>query len=365
MYSILKYLTIAICCAAVSLEAQNPAAGNPAPASSATASSTSSINDPVLRQRIDQNLRARFRIPSQVTLEIGDRVPSEFTGYDQVTVTLVNQGHRSPNTFLLSKDGKTLAQISKIDLSRDPFALDNRPARGARDAKVNVIVYDDFECPYCAKGYQMLFDDIFPEYKDKILVTYKDFPLYEIHPWAIHAAVDANCLGAQNMDAYWAFSDYVHANQAQITGDKHSPPDQFAALDNSAQDFGKKSNLDAARLNACIKTQDETAVRDSLKYGENSLGVEATPTLFVNGTKLDGAVPAEDMRKILNAALEQAGVPLPAAELKTEPGKEAKGSTAETKAEPNGAAGTAAAGKQDTGKKDDPKPAPAADPKKQ
>ncbi len=363
MYSILKYLAIAICCAAVSLEAQNPAAGTSAPVPPAATASASSINDPVLRQRIEQNLRARFRIPSQVTMEIGERAPSEFTGYDQVTVTLINQGHKSPNTFLLSKDCKTLAQINKIDLSRDPFALDNRPARGTRDAKVNVIVYDDFECPYCAKGYQILFDDIFPEYKDKIMVTYKDFPLYEIHPWAIHAAVNANCLGAQSTDAYWAFSDYVHANQAQITGEKRSLQDAFAALDSSAQDYGKKNNLDAARLNACIKAQDETAVRDSLKYGENSLGVEATPTLFVNGTKLDGAVPADDLRRILNAALQQAGVPLPAAELKTEPGKEVKGNGTETKAEPNNT-GTAASGNQDPGKKDDPKPAPAADPKK-
>jgi protein-disulfide isomerase len=364
----LKYLTTVICLAAVSLQAQSPApAGNPAQASSASASS---INDPVLRQRIEQNLRARFRIPTQVTLEFGERTPSEFTGYDQVTVTLVNQGHRSPNTFLLSKDGKTLAQINKIDLSRDPFALDSRPVRGTQDAKVKVIVYDDFECPYCAKGYQTLFRDILPEYKDRILVTYKDFPLYEIHPWAIHAAVDANCLGAQSTDAYWAFSDYVHENQGQInnpgptTGEKRPLPDQFAALDHSAQDYGQKSNLDAARLSACIKAQDETAVRDSLKYGEETLGVEATPTLFVNGTKLDGAVPAEDMRRVLNAALEQAGVPLPAAELKTESGTQAKGNTPDGKAEPNTAA-AAAGEKKDAGKKEDPKPAAEANPKKQ
>ncbi|HZR29156.1 MAG TPA: thioredoxin domain-containing protein [Terriglobales bacterium] len=368
MYSILKYLTVAICCAAMSLEAQSPAAANPVPASptaaSSASSSTTSINDPVLKQRIEQNLRARFRIPSQVTMEIGERTPSEFTGYDQVTVILVNQGHKSPNTFLLSKDGKTLAQINRIDLTKDPFALDNRPVRGAQDAKVKVIVYDDFECPYCARGYQMLFNDILPEYKDKILITYKDFPLYEIHPWAIHAAVDANCLGAQSNDAYWAFSDYVHANQGQINGEKRSTQDQFAALDASALDYGKKNNLDTGRLDACIKAQDETTVRDSLKYGEESLGVEATPTLFVNGTKLDGAVPADDMRKILNAALEKAGVPLPAAELKTEPGKDAKGNSPEAQTAPNSTAGTTNGQKQDAGKADDPKPATGADPKK-
>jgi len=360
----LKYLTVTICLAAMSLLAQSSSGGNAAPAASSSApSSSSSINDPVLKQRIEQNLRARFRIPSQVTMEIGERTPSEFTGYDQVIVTLVGQGHRSPNTFLLAKDGKTLAQVSKIDLSKDPFAADNRPMRGAADAKVKIIVYDDFQCPYCAKGYLTLFHDVFPEYKDKVQVVFKDFPLFEIHPWAIHAAVDANCLGAQSGDAYWEFSDYVHENQGQINGEKRLLPDSVAALDRSAHDYGQKHNLDLARLDACVKTQDETAVRDSIKYGEQTLGVEATPTLFVNSTKLDGAVPPEEMRKVLNAALEQAGVPLPAAEIKAAADSKDNNQDGKAAQDPRTAAPV---GKPDPGavidekpgkKKDDPKPA--------
>src|SRR5260370_34070383 len=311
-----KYLTVTICLAAVALLAQSPYGGNADPDACSSAPSASSINDPVLTQRIEQNLRARVRIPSQVTMEIGERTPSEFTGYDQVLVTLVGQGHRSPNTFLLAKDGKTLAQVSKIDLSKDPFAADNRPMRGAADAKVKIIVYDDFQCPYCAKGYLTLFHDVFPEYKDKVQVVFKDFPLFEIHPWAIHAAVDANCLGAQSGDADGEFSDYAPENQGQINGEKRLLPDSVAALDRSAHYYGQKHTLDLARLDACVKTQDETAVRDSVKYGEQTLGVEATPTLFVNSTKLDGAVPPQEMRKVLNAALEQAGVPLPPAAIK-------------------------------------------------
>jgi protein-disulfide isomerase len=291
------------------LHAQSPAGANAAAASSAAP-------DPLVKQRIEQNLRARFRIPSNVTVEIGDRTPSEFTGFDQVVVTLVGQGHRSPNTFLLSRDGKTLAQVNRIDLSKDPFAIESRPTRGASDAKVKVIVYDDFQCPYCAKGYATLFSDVFPEYKDKIEIVYKDFPLFEIHPWAIHAAVDANCLGAQNIDSYWAFADYVHENQPQVNGEKRSVTESAATLDRLAHEYGQKSNLDLTRLDACVKAQDETAVRDSVKYGEQTLGVEATPTLFINGTKVDGAVPGPELRKLLNAALDQAGVPLPAAEIK-------------------------------------------------
>ena len=319
--------------------------------------------DQALRQHIEENLRARFKISSRVSMEISERTPSEFTGYDQITVTLVAQGHRSPNVFLLSKDGKTLAQISKIDVSKDPFAIENRPTRGASDAKVKVVVYDDFECPFCAKGYLTLFREVFPDYKDKVLITFRDFPLYEIHPWAIHAAVDANCLGTQSNDAYWAFSDYVHENQKQINGgDKTSLPDALASLDRSVTDYGARYNLDQTRLAACVKAQDESAVRDSLKYGEQALGVEATPTLFVNGSKLDGAPPAAELRRILNNALEQAGVPVPAA------AKAKADADAAAKSDTQAAQGPARAttdSKQDTQKKNDAPPAAQSDPKKQ
>jgi len=59
--------------------------------------------------------------------------------------------------------------------------------------------------------HQTLFPEIFKEYGDRVVFIYKDDPLSEIHPWAIHAAVDANCLAVQNVDAYWDFADYIHA----------------------------------------------------------------------------------------------------------------------------------------------------------
>ena len=155
----------------------------------------------------------------------------------------------------------------------------------------------------------------------------------------------------------------MHENQGQINGEKRSLPDSVAALDRSAHDYGQKHNLDQARLDACVKTQDETAVRDSIKYGEQTLGVEATPTLFVNSTKLDGAVPPEEMRKVLNAALEQAGVPLPAAEIKAaadskDNNQDGKAAQDPRTAAPVGKPDPGAVIDEKTGKKNDnPKPA--------
>jgi protein-disulfide isomerase len=68
--------------------------------------------------------------------------------------------------------------------------------------------------------------------------------------------------------------------------------------------------LDQTKLQSCIKAQNDDAIKASLKQGE-SVGVSATPTLFVNGQELDGALPIGEIRQVLDRALQQAGVPAP------------------------------------------------------
>jgi protein-disulfide isomerase len=157
--------------------------------------------------------------------------------------------------------------------------------------------------------HQTLFPEIFKEYGDRVTFIYKDYPLAEIHPWAIHAAVDANCLGAQNADAYWDFADYIHANQREVSTEK-TPDARFATLDRLAMLQGQKHNLDTVKLQTCVKAQDEGAVRASVKQGD-AIGVSATPTLFINGEKIDGAVPVSEVRAALDRALRDNGLPVP------------------------------------------------------
>jgi protein-disulfide isomerase len=148
----------------------------------------------------------------------------------------------------------------------------------------------------------------------------KDFPLTEIHPWAIRAAVNANCLAAQNQDAYWAFSDYVHANQQLVTSGGNASPAAAATraslqqqqeyLDHVAEEQAQKHQLEMGPLKACLQAQVKTAVQASMHEG-TELGVEATPTLFVNGEKVDGAVPAAQLRAMIDRALRDAGESVP------------------------------------------------------
>ena len=273
-----------------------------------------SAQAPDLNARIEKNIRAHFKIPKRVGIEVSPRRSNSSYGeYDQITVTLVNASHRTPYEFLLSKDGNTLIQLSRIDVSKDPFDGAGRPSRGASpsDAKVTVVVYDDFQCPYCSQGHKTLMSEILPEYKANVRVVYKDFPLAQIHPWAIRAAVNANCLFEQNNDAYWDYADYVHANQLEVRGKDKPLPEQFGTLDRAALSYGSKHGLDMAKLEACVRKQDDSAVRASMKYADESLGLESTPTLFINGERVEGAIPADELRKVLDTALRDAGVAPP------------------------------------------------------
>ena len=270
-----------------------------------------------LTQKIERQVRATYSIPATVRITIGTLRPSDFTGYDALTITMEGGEKKQTYDFLLSKDGKTLARMTKLDLTKDPYVeamkkidLNGRPTRGSKDAKVVVVNFDDFECPFCSRMHQTLFPEVLKEYGDRVEFVYKDYPLTEIHPWATHAAVDANCLAAQNNDAYWDFADHIHANQREVSSEKGLDA-QFAALDRLTVEQGQKHNLDQSKLQACVKAQNEDAVKASMHEAEG-VGVTATPTLFVNGQEMDGALPITEMRAALDRALQQAGVSVPA-----------------------------------------------------
>jgi protein-disulfide isomerase len=267
--------------------------------------------------RIERQVRSYYSIPDDVKILVSATKPSEFPNFDALTITFDRGEKKQDFEFLLSKDNKTLIRLTRFDLNQDPYAelmrkinVSGRPTRGNKNAKVVAVNYDDFECPFCSHMHQTLFPELLKEYGDRVEFIYKDFPLVEIHPWAMHAAVDANCVAAQSPEAYWDFADYIHANQQSVNKVKDRDA-EFSELDRLAMLEGQQHSLDAGKLESCVKAQNDDAVKASMKEAE-TLGVEATPTLFVNGEKLDGARPIAELRAVFDRALEQAGIARPA-----------------------------------------------------
>ena len=265
--------------------------------------------------KIERQLRATYKLPPEVPVVVGALSPSpEWPGFDAFTVTIGEGERKQDFPFLLAKDQKSIVRVNRIELSADPYAdimkkidVRGRPVRGAKQSKVVLVAYDDLQCPYCTMMHQILFPELLKEYGDRVTFVYKDFPIPS-HPWAIHAAVDANCLASQNQDAYWSFVDSVHASQQEINA-KGTQELRLAELDRIAMQQGADHKVDAASLQACVKTQNDAAVKASLREGE-SLGVDSTPTLFINGQEMSGGVaPLPRLRAALDKALKDAGQP--------------------------------------------------------
>jgi protein-disulfide isomerase len=269
-----------------------------------------------MNRHIEIMVRSQYNVPQDVDVTIGGRKPSQIPGYDTLSITLSHGARQQAIEFLISTDGKTLARLEKFDLVNDPvFSIDvaGRPIRGNPDAKVTVINFDDLECPYCARLHQELFPATLEHYKDKVRFIYKDNPLPpDMHPWAMHAAVDANCLAAQSGDVYWTYVDYLHSHGQEVNGENRDLTKSFASLDRVARQEAALGKLDGVKLDACLAKQDETAVRASSKEAQ-SLGIEGAPYVFVNGERFDGALPQEQVWMVIDRALRAAGVAVPAA----------------------------------------------------
>lgn len=272
-----------------------------------------SPNNSELNRRIEVLVRSQFRVPPQYTVTVGERKKSDFKGYDSLPVTFSLNGKIKVFDFLLSEDGKTLAKLDTFDLSKDPseqISVNGRAVRGNPTAKVTVVNYDDLECPYCARMHQELFPATLERYKDSVRFVYKDDPLTEIHPWAMHAAVDANCLGHQSGTAYWNYVDYLHSHGQDVDGAQRDLKKSFGTLDQLATQEAERSKLDVAQVQACVTKQDETDILASRKEADE-LGIDGTPSIFVNGEHLNGLVPKEQLWMVIDRALVAAGVTPP------------------------------------------------------
>jgi hypothetical protein len=120
-----------------------------------------------LAERIERRIRANENVSSTTTISVFSRQGSEFPDYDTLTVIFRDSGKTESKEFLVSHDEKTLVEMTRMDLSVDPYAeimrgidLKGRPARGREGSKVKVVVYDDFECPFCARLYRTLFPEL-------------------------------------------------------------------------------------------------------------------------------------------------------------------------------------------------------------
>jgi protein-disulfide isomerase len=168
---------------------------------------------------------------------------------------------------------------------------EGHPSRGPKEAPVTIVEFSDFECPYCGGLYPTL-KQIEENYKDKIRIVYRQFPLNNIHPNAQKAAEASLCANEQGK--FWQFHDAMFLDQKNLSVDALKA--KAATLAMNTQTFS--SCLDSGKHAA--------AIQESLSEGSKA-GVDGTPALFINGRFLGGNQPYEEIAKIIDDELLRLG----------------------------------------------------------
>ena len=186
--------------------------------------------------------------------------------------------------------GKT----AKVEISADDDAF-----LGPKDAKVTIIEFSDYQCPFCRSFWRQTLDQIKKEYIDSgksVKFVYRDFPLSQIHPMAQKYAEAAEC--ARDQGKFWQMHDKIFQEQ-----DKLGQGTISSYTVNDIKNWAANLGLKGSEFNQCL---------DSGKYAEEvkkdfddgaAAGVGGTPTFFINGKATVGAQPFESLKAIIDGEL--------------------------------------------------------------
>ena len=178
------------------------------------------------------------------------------------------------------------SQVQQV--TRYPVAEDDDPSFGPENAPITIIEFSDFQCPYCQRWHDQVWSQIIAAYPDQVRLVYRDFPLYSIHPEAGPAANAANC--ALEQDQYWAYHDLLFSGSEKLGSDAYLK---------YAGDLG----LDLTIFQQCLdEGRYEEEVTADYEYAVG-IGIQSTPTFFINGIALIGAQPFEVFQEVIELEL--------------------------------------------------------------
>ena len=253
---------------------------------------------------LEAYLRHLLVINPQVKMEIGEPKPTAIPDLKEINVHLTFGAASQDETIYISKDGQHVLRGDIYDIARSPFHGDlqklttqGAPAYGTPGAPITMIEFGDFECPQCKVEAQALRQNLVKTFPTQVQFFFKDFPLESIHPWSKAAAIAGRCVYRQNTNAFWDYHDWIYEHQDEIAKDP-------STLKAKILDFAKSKTWDTAKLEQCMDSNaTDTDVESSIAEGKK-LRIDGTPTLFINGRRLVGNVPWQNLKQLIDFELE-------------------------------------------------------------
>jgi protein-disulfide isomerase len=295
----MKRLVLGLIVAAAAF-GQAPKATAPAKAPAKAAAKPAASNGPaqIDKVAIEKYVRHLAPYPANITVEVSDPKPASIAGMRKIAVRASLGLASETKEYLISDDGKTLLQGTLFDLGKHPFheaiealKTNDAPMKGTIGAPVKIVVFADFQCSYCREEALTMRDNLLKTFPTEVQVFYKDFPLEQIHPWAKSSAVIGRCLYDESPAAFWDYHDWIYEKQASITAEN---------LREEVAAYLKSKGKNPDTVNACVAAGPATkAVEQSMEEAVE-LNINSTPTLFINGRRLAGAVKWEGLKQIID-----------------------------------------------------------------
>jgi protein-disulfide isomerase len=245
---------------------------------------SSSPKPGTVEARVEKYLRNLYAWGPAFQIKVGPTKPSPVPDLLEIPVTVSKEGQSDTAVVYVSKTGNFLFRGELTDMSADPFAdikaklhIGNSPTLGPADAKVTLIEFGDLECPSC-RQLDLVLRDLLTKHPEVRLV-FKHFPLTNIHPWAMTAAIATQCAYEQSPAYFWKLHDAIYDAQDQIT-----PSNVWDKL----QDLANQQGLNTEAYRTCeIDPATAATIKASIEEGQ-TLDITATPTTFINGRRIVG-----------------------------------------------------------------------------
>ena len=248
-------------------------------------------------QLLEAEVESNVETPSDAEVEAfydanKDRIPiPKAQALPQVKQYLVERSRAQFREMLISRLKKEYGFKSYLEPLRAQIATVGFPSRGPADAKVTIVEFSDFECPYCGGLFPTL-KQVEKNYAQQVRIVYRQFPLANIHPHAQKAAEASLC--ANEQQKFWEFHDSMFSNQSELS---------VADLKQRAVDL----KLEAQAFNQCLDSGRQAAsIQADIQEGARN-GVTGTPAIFINGRLLSGNQPYSEIKEIIDDELQRDG----------------------------------------------------------
>lgn len=252
--------------------------------------------------RLEQFIRHLFLWGPQIQVKLSEPVPSPIAGLYELRVTGSFQQASQEELFYITADGSQLLRGVLFRTDRPPYAAEQarlrtegHPATGARDARLQLVVFSDFQCGFCREEARSLRENLPREFPGQYRLVFRDLPLEQIHPWAKAAAIAGRCAFRQGDELFWKYHDWVFDKQQELK------PENFRL---KALEWARNSGVDEAAFTACLDSPQAASEVASSIAEARAMRIQSTPTLFVNGRALSGNIPWPQLKAILELELE-------------------------------------------------------------